>query len=65
MVFQYICWVVITVANVVAAHSIRQFALVAIPELRAIRRATDVVKHDILRGVVEKRRAEDGGKAPN
>lgn len=51
-------WITIAISNVMAAYSLWRFVNHAIPELRAIRRATDVVKYHILREVHDKRKAE-------
>lgn len=61
-----VCWIVIAVSNALAGYSLWRFTKEAIPQLKEIRRATDVVKHHILRGVVERKREElRGGKTPN
>lgn len=50
--------ILVAISNCIAAWSFWRFVKHAIPELRAIRRATDVVKYHILRDVHDKRKAE-------
>lgn len=58
MTFDKFCFGVIALSNCVAAWSFWRFSREGIKEMREIRRSTDVVRYHILRGVVEKRRAE-------
>lgn len=58
MNLQLFLFLLITISNVVAAYSVYKFTRKAIPEIKAIRRATDVVKYHILRTVHDARKAE-------
>lgn len=58
MTFDKFCFLVIALSNCVAAWSLWKFSGEGLKILREIRRSTDVVRYHILRGVVEKRRAE-------
>lgn len=50
--------IVVAISNAIAGYSLWRFSKLAIPELREIRRSTDVVRYHILRSVREKRKAE-------